>query len=229
MVDVKHSNSHHFNWLVYRINHKLLHHLSGHLKGTLYDFGCGEKPYGPYFDQFVDEYIGIDWSNTPHDSKADIIADLNKPLAVEDGVADSAISISVMEHLSEPSVFLAEVFRVLRAKGTFVMQVPFQWHIHEAPYDFFRYTPYGLEHLLQKVGFQEVEIIPCGGFFSMLALKLNYFSLRFIRGPKVLRLLVKLFLMPFWYLTQLSAIVLDGLDRNKPKETIGYWVVARKR
>ncbi|MFK8162627.1 MAG: class I SAM-dependent methyltransferase [Lewinella sp.] len=228
MIKVKHPNSKHYNWLVYRINHKIFHGLSNHLKGTLYDFGCGEKPYRPYIEQFVDEYIGIDWSNTAHNSKADIIADLNKPLSVADGVADSAISISVMEHLSEPSVFLSEAYRLLRPNGTFVMQVPFQWHIHEAPYDFYRYTPYGLKHLFQKAGFQEVEIVPCGGFFSTMALKLNYFSLRFIKGPQLLKSLVKLLLFPFWYLTQLSAILLDVLDRNQTKETIGYWVVARK-
>jgi hypothetical protein len=36
--------------------------------------------------------------------------------------------------------------------------VPFAWDEHEAPYDFARYTSYGIRHILQRHKFEVVEI-----------------------------------------------------------------------
>lgn len=109
-----------------------------------------------------------------------------------------------------------------------ILQVPFQWHVHEAPHDYFRYTPYGLKHLFEEAGFVDINVEPQTGFFSMITLKMNYFSLRFIRGPRPLRFLIKAGLIPFWYLGQVCAPYLDKLDRNWALETTGYYVTARK-
>ena len=78
--------------------------------------------------------------------KADIVADLNKPLPIESEVADVVVSISVLEHLCEPMTMLSESFRILKPGGSILLQVPWQWWIHEAPYDFYRYSPYGLNY-----------------------------------------------------------------------------------
>ena len=63
----------------------------------------------------------------------------------------------------------------------------------------------------------------------MLALKLNYFSLRLIRGPKPVRMLVRGVLGIPWYVGQKLAPWLDRLDGNWALETTGYFVTARKR
>ena len=60
----------------------------------MYDLGCGEKPYESFFIESADKYLGVDWSNTPHTLKAEIIVDLNKPLPIDSEVADVVISIS---------------------------------------------------------------------------------------------------------------------------------------
>jgi len=109
-----------------------------------------------------------------------------------------------------------------------VLQVPWQWWIHEAPYDFFRYTPYGLKYLFEKAGFVNVLVEPQAGYFTTTVLKWNYFTSRFIRGPKALRWLIKASLLPCWYLGQKMAPWLDRLDRNWALETSGYYVTARK-
>jgi SAM-dependent methyltransferase len=224
----KHNNKSAVNWLVYDLGDKLIQKYKKFYKGKLYDLGCGEKPYKEYFLQYVDEYIGVDWSDTLHDLKADIVADLNKPLPIEDEVADTLISFSVLEHLCEPQTLLNEAYRILKKDGYFILQVPWQWSVHEAPYDYFRYTPYRLKYLFEKAGFKEVEITPNAAFFTMWLLKINYFSSRFIRGPKPLRFLIKGMLLPFWTINQLLAPLLDKLDRHPDLETGGYTVVARK-
>ena len=97
-----HNNNQPHNWLVYKNIDKLLEQNSQFFKGLLYDLGCGDSVYKEFFLQFVERYIGVDWSNSTHELKADIIADLNGALPVESEVANTVISISVLEHLYNP-------------------------------------------------------------------------------------------------------------------------------
>ncbi len=223
-----HNNKGLHNWLIYNIGDKFLEKYSKYYKGNLYDLGCGEAPYRKYFLQYADSYIGVDWTKTLHNSKADIVSNLNKKIELDDGVADTIISLSVMEHLCEPQIFLDESYRILKKGGVMMLQVPWQWWVHEAPHDYFRYTPYGLKYMFKKAGFKDVIIEAQTGFFTMWLLKINYFSSRFIRGPKVLKLLIKAILIPFWTINQLIAPILDKFDRNWEAESQGYCVIAKK-
>lgn len=228
MISRNHSNRSAHNWLIYDIGDRFLLKYSQRYKGILYDLGAGESPYKDFFLQHAKQYIAVDWAGSFHDTKVDIAADLNKPLPIESEVADTVVSLSVMEHLCEPQTMLNEAFRILKPGGGMVLQVPWQWWIHEAPYDYFRYTPYGLKYLFEKAGFVDVVVEPQSGFFTMWILKMNYFSLRFVRGPGVLRWLIKACLVPIWFVGQLLAPRLDKLDRNWAAETSGYYVTARK-
>jgi len=228
MPSKEHSNRQAYNWLVYDIGDKFLKKHADIYTGVLYDLGCGESPFREFFLQYADSYVGVDWAGSFHDTHADVAADLNKPLPVESEVADTVVSISVMEHLCEPQMMLDEAYRILKPGGEMLLQVPWQWWIHEAPYDFFRYTLYGLKYLFEKAGFTEVNVEPQSGFFTMWFIKMNYFSLRFSRGPKVIRWIMRLLLIPCWFIAQKIAPVLDKLDRNWAAETSGYYVTAKK-
>lgn len=227
-ISQKHSNRRAHNWLIYDIGDHFLLKFSSSFKAVLYDLGAGESPYKEFFLQYADKYIAVDWAGSYHNTKADIAADLNKPMPIEAEVADTVVSLSVLEHLCEPQIMLNEAFRIHKPGGAIVLQVPWQWWIHEAPYDFFRYTPFGLKYLFEKAGFAEVVVEPQSGFFTMWILKANYFSQRFIRGPRTLRWAIRAILLPFWYLGQKAAPLLDKLDRNWALETSGYYVTAKK-
>tara|TARA_R110000868_G_scaffold29049_2_gene108034 strand:- start:21453 stop:22142 length:690 start_codon:yes stop_codon:yes gene_type:complete len=228
MVGKMNTNSGAHNWLVYKRNDQFLKEHVSLYRGVLYDLGAGESPYRDFFLQHADRYVAVDWGKSLHDTNVDILADLNEALPVESGVADTVVSLSVMEHLREPQMMLNEASRILKSGGHLVLQVPWQWWIHEAPHDYFRYTPYGLKYLLEKAGFVEVSVRPQVGFFSMIVLKLNYFSKRFVRGPWLLRRLIKLVLLPFWFVGQVLAPLFDKLDWNWAAETTGYFVTAKK-
>lgn len=216
------------NWLVFKISNQWLKNWSEYIKGTVYDLGCGTRPYESFVLQYAEKYIGIDWAHSLHDSKVDILADLNMNLdMISDACADTIFSVSVMEHLSDPQNLLNEAFRIIKPGGALLLQVPFQWHVHEAPYDYFRYTKYGLDHMLRKAGFKDVCITANTGFWSMFVLKFNYHTIRYIRGPKILRGIVKAVLMIFWNVGQFTAPILDKFDRNE-NETASYTVIARK-
>ncbi len=223
----EHPNCSPHNWVVYYIIYHYLSRFSDRLRGHLYDLGCGEKPYKEWLLNFVDKYIGVDWSNSLHEIEADILADLNQPLPIEDEVADTILSISVMEHLREPQVFLNEAYRILKKGGSIILQVPFMWWVHEAPYDFYRYTRYGLQYMFEKAGFADICIYPMTGFWVMWTLKLNYQTLRLIRGPWPLRKTMTLLMWGIWAIDQHIAQWLDRYWKCEA-ETAGYFVIAMK-
>lgn len=216
------------NWLIVKKCNDSIQKQVRNLSGVVYDLGCGRRPYEKDILAKADKYVGVDWSETFHDLRADIVSDLNKQLPIDDRVADAVVSFQVLEHLSEPQLMLNESFRILKPNGIIFLTVPFQWWLHEQPYDYFRFTPYGLEYLFNKAGFTDLIIEPQSGFFTMLILKMNYFTRRFVCGPKPVRWLAKLCLVPAWYIAQLAAPILDKLDKNWAAETSVFCVSARK-
>lgn len=215
------------NWLIKKlVNDKVRANLP-ELAGTVVDLGCGTRPYEADILAHAARYLGVDWSKTLHGLRADIAADVSRPLPLRDGAADAVTAFEVLEHLAEPGVMLGEAHRILRPGGVLMLSVPFQWWVHEEPWDFYRFTRFGLAHLLKKAGFAEVRIEATSGFWAMWVLKLNYQTARLIRGPRPLRALVRLLLIPFWWLGQVLAPLLDKVWPEE-RETAGYFVVARK-
>ena len=228
MISRHHSNRQPHNWLAYDTSDRFLEKSSGCFMGVLYDLGAGESPYREFFLSHVERYVAVDWAGSLHATNADISADLNRPLPIASEVADTVVSLSVMEHLCEPQTMLNEAFRISKPGGGIVLQVPWQWKIHEAPYDFFRYTPFGLKYLFENAGFVDIKVEPQAGFFTTMTLKMNYFSMRFVRGPRPLRWVARTCLLPMWYIAQRAAPLLDKLDKDWALEAPGYFVTARK-
>lgn len=215
------------NWLIKKaINDKVRARLSS-LSGLVLDLGCGIRPFEADILRHADRYVGLDWSHTLHGNHADIVADLNKPLPLSDRTVDHVVSFEVMEHLAEPRVMLAEAFRVLRNGGQVTLSVPFQWWVHEAPWDYYRYTCHGLQYMLERAGFVDVAVAPTTGFWSMWILKLNYQTMKLIQGPHAVQMLVRAALIPFWWLDQHLGDILDRAWPD-PSETAGYFVTAAK-
>lgn len=59
-------------------------------------------------------------------------------------------AIQVLEHVSNPSKIISEIARVLKPNGKPLLTVPLISDEHEQPYDFFRYTSFGLEKLFTE-------------------------------------------------------------------------------
>ncbi len=131
--------------------------LSGHLHGRLLDFGCGSKPYRSLFD--VETYIGTDVEVSGHDHLSediDVYYD-GKTLPFDDTSFDSIFSSEVFEHVFNLPEILDELHRVLKPGGHMLVTVPFVWDEHEIPYDFARYTSFGIRHILTEKGFTIVK------------------------------------------------------------------------
>lgn len=126
------------------------------LQGKVLDVGCGTKPYRDLFPD--SDYVGIEVNRVSKYGSArhpDVYFDgRNFPIA--DGSVDSVLCSQVLEHVFEPAQFLGEIHRVLRPGGRLLLTVPFVWDEHEQPFDYGRYTSFGLEYLMSKAGFRQL-------------------------------------------------------------------------
>jgi SAM-dependent methyltransferase len=73
----------------------------------------------------------------------------------------------------EPAQVVREIARVLRPNGYVILTTPLYYPIHEEPYDFFRFTPFGLRHLFETAGLEVTRIDPMAVGFRMVALAVN--------------------------------------------------------
>ena len=139
------------------------------------DFGCGSKPYEELFAG--KDYVGVDIAVSGHshvNSKIDFFYDGEK-LDFPDNSFDSIFTTEVLEHLFRPDPLLREMLRVLRPGGTIFLTTPFLWPEHEKPYDYARYSTFGLKALLEKNGFEQVTVERRGhAFEGICALSLCY-------------------------------------------------------
>jgi SAM-dependent methyltransferase len=138
------------------------------LKGKLLDFGCGRKPYENLFT--VNEYIGVDMEKTGHDhtnSKVDVFYD-GKRLPFDNNSFDALFCSEVIEHIFNPDEILPELNRVMKPGARALITVPFCWNEHEVPYDYARYTSFGITHLLNKHGFRVLELKKSGNFVRVI-------------------------------------------------------------
>jgi len=184
------------------------------------DAGAGEARFEPVFA--THRYIAVDlgigdakWNY----AALDAIADLEQ-LPFGDGCFDACLNIVTLEHVREPGQVVAEMARVLKPGGRVLLVVPHEWEEHQQPNDFFRYTRYGMEHLLNKAGLVDLSITPVGGYFRMLARRLLN-GLQFF--PAILAVPVAVLIAA----PALLLPLLDGLDKQK-HFTLGYICTARK-
>lgn len=128
---------------------------SASLSGPLLDVGCGTKPYRELFA--TETYVGLDIDS--EESRSRGVAD-----AFYDGMTfpfeaerfDSVLCNQVLEHVFNPDQFVSEIRRVLTRGGRLLLTVPFVWDEHEQPYDYARYSSFGLKALLERQGFKVV-------------------------------------------------------------------------
>ena len=184
------------------------------------DAGAGEGNHKPFFSEH--RYTGVDLAvgDAAWDySRLDVVGDL-AALPFQDHAFDAALNVVTLEHVKEPQCVLSELGRALAPGGRLLLIAPHEWEEHQQPNDYFRYTRYGLAHLLRRAGFEEIEIRPAGGFFRLLSRRLLN-ALQFFPGPFMA--IAAVFFVP-------PALVLplfEPLDRRQ-NFTLGYICTARK-
>ena len=192
--------------------------------GTLLDVGCGLMPYRSLIAGRVARYDSLD----PHPQTADVTyqQDVQAMTLIADATYDSAICLEVLEHVSNPFRAAAELHRILKPNGVLVVSVPHLSRLHEEPYDFFRFTGYGLRALFEGAGFEVVHLAQRGGLFSFLGHQLSITAVGLTWSVPVVGKLV--FFLNEWLCVRPAYFLDEHLDRAG-KFSLGYTIVLRKK
>ena len=124
--------------------------------------GAGNDPYRNLFGK-LEQYIRLDILIDK--DKVDVVAAAHF-LPFGDESFDCILAIEVMEHLEYPKSFIDEVYRVLEKDGSFYATIPFMFHEHGDPSDYWRPTRFALEILYNE--FKKVKIAPQGNRFHVI-------------------------------------------------------------
>jgi SAM-dependent methyltransferase len=112
------------------------------------DIGAQNGPYAAWFPNRVALDIR-------RGAGVQVIGDA-QALGIGTETFEVVLCTEVLEHLPEPQRAIDETYRVLIPGGTLLITTRFLFPIHDAPHDFYRFTKYGLRHLLRR--FEGVEI-----------------------------------------------------------------------
>jgi SAM-dependent methyltransferase len=195
--------------------------------GKVLDIGCGNKPYKDFFEKKIESYTGCDMIQSDK-NEVDIICPATEiPLA--QNTMDTVFSTQVIEHVADHGKMLAEAYRILKPGGYLILSGPMYWEHHEVPFDFFRFTRYGFEYILQKEGFTNLIITPCGGKWAFTGqVLLNSFRTSFAKKSvfrKIMKTLFSVFLVKYFI-----NIMFGWLDKKDFDDItcLNFVVVAQK-
>lgn len=136
-----------------------------HAKGRCLDLGAGRLAWKALLTGYVDSYISTDQIQEQH---LDVILDATFGLPFRSGAFDTVFCCSVCEHAPEPWDIFHEMWRVLSDNGVALVSLPFLLHLHDEPFDYYRFTKYGFEYLARRAGFHVEEIVANGGIFHLI-------------------------------------------------------------
>lgn len=201
-------------------------YFSKNLKGNLLDIGCGSKPYEDLFK--VKKYVGLDIdSKTSRDKKKADFFYKGKKFPLKSACFDSVICSEVIEHVFDPDYFLKETNRVLKKNGRLLISAPFIWDEHEQPYDYARYSSFGLKHLLKKNNFTIISAKKIGTDVSTIFQLVNCYIYKIIeKYPRFLRLLIIFLIMSTFNI--LGLLLGKILPKNKDFYLGNIFLVKKK-
>ncbi|MCP9237731.1 bifunctional 2-polyprenyl-6-hydroxyphenol methylase/3-demethylubiquinol 3-O-methyltransferase UbiG [Lewinella sp. JB7] len=198
------------------------------------DAGAGSQPYRDLLGHT--KYESADFEAVDKNYvRSTYICDL-KDIPVEDERFDYILFNQVMEHLPEPGRVLRELNRVIKPGGKIIYTGPLFYEEHEIPYDFFRYTQFGLRKLFTEEGFEIDRLDWLEGYFGTSAYQLNRMALylpvkpsNIARGIKgyilaPILLLVKVFGMIFSIFFHRLELELKYTQKGYPKNYVAILV-----
>ena len=210
-----------------------------HLKPgqSVYDIGCGDKPFKPFIDSLGCKYIGVDIEDGFYDPGHIDLVGSAYDIPIDSGSADAVLSSQVIEHLEFPEKAFSEASRVLKPGGIFILAFPFIYPLHSVPRDYLRYTEFFINSRLEQNGLEVAEMKRIGGFWycagMMTGLYLKSFERGIIAKLKIVKI-ISYIIKWFFYLVHIVEGAVIKIFKKEPTEyralwTVNYVYVARKK
>lgn len=197
-------------------------YLKEYSKGeTVLDAGAGRLAYKSIVAKYFKKYFSTDFVQTHPDLYA--VNDITEQ-PFKDNELNFIFCSQVLEHVPKPWEAFEEFNRILKPKGRLLLTVPMLGYIHNAPYDFYRYTKFGIENLAELYGFNVIKLEAIGGFFSFLGYIRSTILIPFFRIP-----LLGQVLLGINYCLSYMDIALDTIIPNKKIFPLNYIAVLEKK
>ena len=171
-----------------------LEQFQGKLRGIVLDVGGEKKSQVAYafpaahgVQHWI--YLNLDPTKAP-----DVMAN-GEHIPMAASSVDAVICMETMEHVGDPRQVTSEFGRILRPGGTLILSVPFMYRIHSRPWDFWRFTEYGVRRLVAEAGLEVVQLEPLGRLFTVLC-DLSKQAISEIR-PAILRWCLGVLFLPW--------------------------------
>lgn len=210
-----HFNIMHFQYVnITQCDSWLLNELPN-LHGNIIDFGCGSKPYHSLC-KGASSVVGVD---IPGCETADLYMVDGWRIPVADNSYDGLYSTAAIEHVPDLDRAVLEWKRVLKVGSELIVTMPFLFQVHGAPYDYRRFTEYGIINYFESKGFSVVSTHTFGGIGTYLV---NGIQGWIEFSPGRAWLLIQTILIPFYFMYT-PALNLLGLLMNRCDKTNAFY------
>jgi SAM-dependent methyltransferase len=132
-------------------------------EALILDVGAGHGDFADIFEG--KRYYSLDI--VPY-SEVDLVCDLGETIPFLPATFDVVVLMNVLEHVYENRLLIQNISKIVKPGGKVIITVPFLLKVHQAPFDFSRYTPYYLENLAEEAGFRVTTL--CGYYDTLYLL-----------------------------------------------------------
>lgn len=180
------------------------------ISGALLDIGAANRWIESHLPAGAD-YVALDYPSTGRDlygAQPHVFADAAH-LPFQNRCFDGVICLEVLEHVPDPAIAMKEIERVLKSSGRAWISMPFLYPLHDAPFDFQRFTEFGLRRDIQRAGLEVVTLQKSGHAIRTAGLLM---CLAIAGGVHVQRGWVKWLLLPVALIAVVSINVIAWLS-----------------
>jgi len=159
---------------------------------------------------------------------SDVIGDAHH-LPFKDESFEVIVCSEMLEHADNPQQVINEIQRVLKPGGLVVLTTRFAFPVHDAPSDYWRFTPYGLRKLF--AAFDITEAATDGGPLRAIAIQLQRILFQ-TDLPKIIKGMLYMVILILPYIDKFIGHSYGNIGRTLEVDTLlssGVFIAARKR
>ena len=153
------------------------------ISGEVLDIGSKSIHNAYYKNMDISKDTNITFTDL-NEGQGVVTLDVEKKFPFEDNTFDCIISYNLFEHVFNYQNSTTEIQRVLKPGGKFIIAVPFLYHFHADPDDFYRFTDSAIKRIWELGGLkcESIEYIGEGFFSYALTTMFNFLKPNFLKN-----------------------------------------------